>query len=38
LFQSFQAKDIDIVVELIGGAEGTAKRLVFDSIKTKNML
>ncbi len=28
-------KDIDIVVELIGGAEGAAKRLVFNSIKNK---
>ncbi len=28
-------KDIDIVVELIGGAEGPAKKLVFESIKNK---
>ena len=28
-------KDIDIVVELIGGSEGPAKRLVFNSIKNK---
>tara|TARA_Y100000590_G_scaffold234466_1_gene264027 strand:- start:2680 stop:3975 length:1296 start_codon:yes stop_codon:yes gene_type:complete len=28
-------KDIDIVVELIGGAEGAAKKLVFSSIKNK---
>ena len=28
-------KDIDIVVELIGGSEGPAKKLVFNSIKNK---
>ena len=28
-------KDIDIVVELIGGSEGAAKKLVFNSIKNK---
>jgi homoserine dehydrogenase len=34
-FKASKLKDIDIVVELIGGSEGTAKRLVFDSIKNK---
>ena len=34
-FKASKLKDIDIVIELIGGAEGTAKRLVFDSIKNK---
>jgi homoserine dehydrogenase len=34
-FKASKLKDIDIVVELIGGAEGAAKRLVFDSIKNK---
>ena len=28
-------KDIDLVVELIGGADGAAKKLVFDSLKNK---
>ncbi len=28
-------KDIDIVIELIGGSEGAAKKLVFNSIKNK---
>ena len=28
-------KDIDLVVELIGGAEGAAKKLVFNSLKNK---
>ena len=28
-------KDVDIVVELIGGAEGAAKKLVFSSLKNK---
>ena len=26
-------KDVDIVIELIGGAEGAAKRLVFSALK-----
>ena len=34
-FKAAKLKDVDIVVELIGGAEGPAKRLVFDSIKNK---
>ena len=28
-------KDVDIIVELIGGAEGSAKKLVFESLKNK---
>ena len=28
-------KDIDLVVELIGGAEGPAKKLVFNALKNK---
>ena len=28
-------KDIDVIVELIGGAEGIAKKLVFDALKNK---
>ena len=27
-------KDVDIIVELIGGAEGAAKKLVFNALKT----
>ena len=34
-FKASKLKDIDIVVELIGGAEWRAKKLVFDSIKNK---
>jgi len=33
--QASKLKDIDLVVELIGGEEGAAKKLVFDSIKNK---
>ena len=33
--QASTLKDIDIVVELIGGSEGPAKKLVFNSIKNK---
>ena len=33
--QASKLKEIDIVIELIGGAEGAAKKLVFDSIKNK---
>ena len=29
--------DIDIIVELIGGAEGAAKKLVFSALKNKKM-
>ena len=32
---SFKFKDVDIVVELIGGAEGAAKNLVINSLKNK---
>jgi len=28
-------KDVDIIVELIGGAEGVAKKLVFDALRNK---
>ena len=28
-------KDVDLVIELIGGSEGAAKKLVFDSLKNK---
>ena len=28
-------KDVDIIIELIGGAEGPAKRLVFEALKNK---
>ena len=31
-------KDVDLIVELIGGAEGPAKKLVFNALKNKNML
>ena len=31
-------KDVDIIIELIGGAEGPAKKLVFQRLKTKNTL
>ena len=31
-------KNIDIVVELIGGAEGPAKKLVFNALKNKKQL
>ena len=31
----FNSKDIDIVVELIGGADGMAKKIVFNSLKNK---
>jgi homoserine dehydrogenase len=31
-------KKVDIIVELIGGAEGPAKDLVFEALKKKSML
>ncbi len=31
----FKKKDVDIIVELIGGAEGAAKKLVFGALKNK---
>ncbi len=31
----FKKKDVDIIVELIGGAEGAAKKLVFNALKNK---
>ena len=30
-----QKKDVDLIVELIGGAEGPAKKLVFEALKNK---
>ena len=30
---AYKKDDIDIVIELIGGSEGPAKKLVFNSIK-----
>ena len=30
-----QKKDVDIIIELIGGAEGPAKKLVFNALKNK---
>ena len=33
--EASKLKDIDIVVELIGGSDGAAKKLVFNSIKNK---
>ena len=32
---STKHKDIDLIVELIGGAEGPAKKLVFDALRNK---
>ena len=34
---SYKIKDVDLIVELIGGAEGAAKKLVFEALKKKNM-
>ena len=34
-FDASKLKDIDIVIELIGGSDGPAKKLVFNSIKNK---
>ncbi len=31
----FKKKDVDIIIELIGGAEGPAKKLVFGALKNK---
>ena len=28
-------KDVDLIVELIGGSEGAAKKLVFNALKNK---
>ena len=30
-----KSKNVDIIVELIGGAEGPAKKLVFNALKNK---
>ena len=35
LFRSYKIKDIDLIVELIGGSEGPAKKLVFNALKNK---
>ncbi len=32
---STKSKDVDIIIELIGGAEGAAKKLVFSALKNK---
>ena len=32
---STKLKDVDLIIELIGGAEGPAKKLVFDALKNK---
>ena len=32
---STKSKNVDVVVELIGGAEGAAKKLVFSALKNK---
>ena len=29
-------RDVDIIIELIGGAEGAAKKLVFNALKNKS--
>ena len=33
--QILKKKNVDIIIELIGGAEGTAKKLVFNALKNK---
>jgi len=33
--KAVKIKDVDIIVELIGGAEGAAKKLVFEALKNK---
>ena len=33
--EATKIKDIDLIVELIGGAEGPAKKLVFNALKNK---
>ena len=35
---TYQNKNIDIIIELVGGNKGIAKKLVFESLKIKNML
>ena len=34
-FDLIKKKDVDIIIELIGGAEGAAKKLVFSALKNK---
>ena len=33
--QATKKKDVDLIVELVGGAEGVAKKLVFEALKNK---
>ena len=33
--EATKIKDIDLIVELIGGSEGAAKKLVFEALKNK---
>ena len=33
--EATKKKDVDLIVELIGGAEGAAKKLVFNALKNK---
>ncbi len=33
--EATKLKDVDLIIELIGGAEGPAKKLVFDALKNK---
>ena len=33
--EATKIKDVDLIVELIGGAEGAAKKLVFNALKNK---
>ena len=33
--EATKLKDIDLIIELIGGAEGPAKKLVFEALKNK---
>ena len=35
LLRCYQKKDVDLIIELIGGAEGPAKNLVFQALKNK---
>ena len=32
---NLRKKDVDLIVELIGGSEGAAKKLVFNALKNK---
>ena len=35
---STKRKDVDLIIELIGGAEGPAKKLVFNALKNKKKI